>query len=260
MPDSGALIAAAEHAEGAWWAPIVYTVLVCLVIIVAGRIGLLGAKEHVPRNMITRLFEHLYLFIENMCLSVIGPHGQRYIPLVFTIYMIVLLSNFFGLIGLTAPTSSFGVTFGMAVMVVVYVQWEGIRTRGPVGYVRHFFGPPLGEGLPLLGRAFMLLITLLLFVIEVISEIAKNLSLSLRLYGNMSGEHEVGVTFGGLVKFADLWAPLGAVFGDMSVPLHALLFPLAVFVSVVQALIFTILTCVYLSLLVRPPGEAAHAH
>lgn len=241
------LLAAAEggHHAGEWWAPIFYSVLVCLIILVAARIAIAGFRaERVPRNPVSRLMDHVYRYIEDMCLNVIGPHGAKYIPLVMTVFLFIMLSNFLGLLGLMAPTSILGVTFGLAVTVVMYVQYEGIRANGLLGYVRHFFGPDMG--IPWWKGAIF--ISLLLFGVEVISELAKMLSLSLRLYGNISGEHEVGIQLQKLVKI-----------GEFGVPLHALLLPLGVFVSLVQALVFTMLTCVYLSLMTSH-GEEEHAH
>jgi len=237
------LLAQSEaHGEGEWWTPIFWTAVVFLFIIVLGRIAIEHVRERPPRNPITLLAEHVYVFIENMCVSVIGPHGRKYIPFVFTIYLVVLFSNLFGLIGLFAPTSSLGITFGMAVVVVIYVQEEGIRANGPIGYIKHFFGPPLGS-------VYLIGISILLFFIEVISEAAKMLSLSLRLQGNISGEHRVGSTLGNLIHI-----------GNFGVPLQTLLVPLSLFVVLVQALVFTMLTCVYLGLMTHHDEEPAAAH
>lgn len=242
----GYLIAAeAGHGHVEWWAPVAWAVLVFLVICGLLAYALPGIKVNVPRNPLSRALEHVYLFIENMCVGVIGPQGRKYIPLVFTVYVVILCSNLLGLFGLYAPTSNLGITLAMALIVVFYVQWEGIRANGPLGYVKHFFGPPLG--LPIFPG---ILITLLLFFIEVVSEAAKMISLSLRLYGNISGEHRVGQTLGGLVPVTD----------NFSLPVHALLLPLGVFVSLVQALVFTMLTCVYLSLFVHHEEKHAEAH
>lgn len=235
------LIADTEGAEGAWWGPLAWTLIVFVLILILGRIAVSHARERIPKNPLTLLAEHLYFWIEEMCLNVIGPHGRKYITFVVTIYLVVLFSNLFGLLGLVAPTAFFGVTFGMAVVVVLYVQEEGIRANGPIGYVKHFFGPKLGwqyAG-----------ISLLLFFIETISEAAKMLSLSLRLQGNIHGEHQVGGTLGGLVKF-----------GSFGVPLQTLLIPLSVFVCIVQALVFTMLTCVYLGLMTNHEDDHAEGH
>lgn len=222
---------AQEAAEGTWWGPLVWTALAFALILTLGIIAVRHAREKLPKNPLTLTAEHVYLWIEDMCLNVIGPHGRKYITFVITVYLLVLCSNLFGLVGLAAPTGSLGVTFGLAVVVVIYVQEEGIRANGFIGYIKHFFGPPLGGGA-------MILISLLLFFIETISEAAKMLSLSLRLQGNIHGEHQVGLTLGSLVKF-----------GNFSLPLQTVLIPLGVFVCIVQALVFTMLTCVYLGMM-----------
>lgn len=234
--------AGAEH--GAWWAPIAWMGVVFVVICVLLMVGLRGARTNVPKSYIARLAEHGYLFIEDMCVGVIGQHGKKYIPLVLTIYLVILFSNMFGFVGLFAPTASLGFTLGLAVVVIFYVQYEGIRVNGFVGYIKHFMGPNLG--MPILA----IFITPLLFFIEIVSEVAKNLSLSLRLQGNISGEHMVGQTLGGLIPISDTF----------SLPLQAVLLPLGVFVSLVQALVFTMLTCVYLSLFTAHEAEPGHAH
>ena len=92
------LIAATEG-HGAWWAPVFWVAVVFLVIAVLLRVAVTGARQNVPKSYISRLAEHGYLFIENMCVGVIGPHGRKYIPLVLTIYLVILFSNMFGGLG-----------------------------------------------------------------------------------------------------------------------------------------------------------------
>lgn len=239
--------AEASHGTGAWWAPVFWMVIIFLLLAVLLSIGLKGCRQNVPTNYLSRLAEHAYMFIENMCLSVIGPHGKKYVPLVLTIYLVILFSNMFGLLGLSAPTASFGFTLGLAMVVIIYVQYEGIRALGLKGYVKHFMGPDLGMPWYTILPVF---ITILLLFIEVVSELAKNLSLSLRLQGNISGEHMVGQTLGGLIPISERFA----------LPIQAVLLPLGVFVALVQALVFTMLTCVYLSLFTNHEHEPRHAH
>ena len=230
----------------AWWGPIVWLVVVFATIAVLLRIAISGARENVPRNPITRAAEHVYLFIENMCTSVIGPHGKKYVTLVLTVYVVILFSNFMGLFGLFAPTSMLGITLALAVVVVFYVQYEGIRVNGLGGYIRHFAGPDLGIKWYFGG----IVLTLLIFCIEIVSEVAKNVSLSLRLRGNIAGEHEVGHILGNLIKITP----------HFGVPVQAPLLLLGIFVCLVQSLVFTMLTCVYLSLFTQHESEEGHAH
>jgi F-type H+-transporting ATPase subunit a len=127
------------------------------------------------------------------------------------------------------------------------VQWEGIRANGVLGHFKHFAGPKL----PIFMAIF---ITPLIFAIEIVSELMKNVSLSLRLFGNIHGGHVA----------VDEMNKLTTVF-----PVGMLLLPIKLLTSVIQALIFTLLTCVYLSLVTHHAedhgpesghGEAAHAH
>ncbi len=245
-------ISAAEaHAEYAWWAPVFFLAILYGFILVMGVVGARGAKEMVPRNPITRVLEFLYLYCERLCEDVIGPHGKKYVTFIFTIFTFILLANLFGLTGLITPTSVFGITLGTAVTVMAYVEYEGIRSQGLLGYVKHFLGPslPLPQS-PLLRALLMLTavpaMALLFLFVEGISELLKNISLSARLYGNMSAEHSIGVILGSMTRI-----------GNFDVPWHTPLLLLGVLVSLVQAMIFTILTCAYLATLTH---KEEHAH
>lgn len=241
------LLAASAGHPSAWWAPIFWMALVFIIVMVLLRVGLRGAKQNVPRGFLARAVEHVFHFIEDMCVGVIGPHGKKYVPLITTIYLLILFSNLIGLVGLGAPTASLGFTLGLALVVVFYVQYEGIRVNGPLGYIKHFFGPNLGMKWYTVLPIF---IALLMFFIEVVSEVAKNLSLSLRLQGNISGEHMVGGTFG------SMWSLTDTFYWPVQTPLVLL----GVFVCLVQALVFTMLSCVYLSLFTAHASDEAHAH
>ncbi|MDR3691242.1 MAG: F0F1 ATP synthase subunit A [Fimbriimonas sp.] len=206
-----------------------------------------GFGVQVFKNPITVLFEHLYLFIENMCVGSIGPNGRKYIPYIMTLWMVIFLSNVMALFFPEAPTADLNFNLGLAVMTILYVQIEGIRTNGFFGHLKHFAGPKLG--------IWMIPISGMIFCIEIISELMKNLSLSLRLYGNIHGGHMAVES-------------MNALGTSIYIPIGAFLMPLKVLTCVVQALIFTLLTCVYLSLVthhdVEDHAEAAssvaHAH
>ena len=193
-----------------------------------------------------RLAEHLYLFIENMCVSTIGPHGRRYIPMILTFWLVIFVSNLVALFFPTAPTADLGFNFGMALISIFYVQWEGIRANGFFGHMSHFAGPKLGLAL--------IPINVMIFGIEIVSEMMKNVSLSLRLFGNIDGGHKAAEGISALGHFGD----------SFFIPLGSFLLPIKLLTVVVQALIFCLLTCVYLSLVTSHDhgdddhGEAAH--
>jgi F-type H+-transporting ATPase subunit a len=171
--------------------------------------------------------EQLYLFIENMCVGTIGKHGRKYIPMIMTFWLLIFVSNFISLFSPTAPTAILSFNLGLALVAIGYVQYEGIKANGFAKHISHFAGPKLTGPL--------VLISVLLFVVELISEIMKNVSLSLRLYGNIHGGHEAVQSMNNLTE-------------KYLIPLGAFLLPVKLLTVVVQSMIFTLLTCVYISL------------
>lgn len=206
-----------------------------------------GLNNRVFKNWWTQRFEQLYLFLENMCVGIIGPHGKRYMPFIMTFWLVIFFSNLVALFMPYGPTADLSWNLGMALIAVGYVQYEGIRANGLFGHFRHFAGPKMGIAL--------IAINVMIFVIEIISEAMKNVSLSLRLFGNIHGGHQA----------VDAMNVLGS---DIYLPIGFFLMPIKFLTVIVQALIFTLLTCVYISLVTHHDegheghghGEAAHAH
>jgi F-type H+-transporting ATPase subunit a len=237
-------LVAAEESLG-WW---VFAYLAIALIVGGVMMGIAkkGLTGRVFKNPVTQLAEQSYLFIEHLCVSIIGPHGRRYMPFIATLWLVIFLSNVIGLFLPHAPMADWSITFGMALVVFCYVQFEGVRTNGLFGHVKHFAGPKLD------GIVLVLLITPLIFCIEIVSEFAKILSLSIRLYGNISAGHVARGTIDNLV-------PALPVLG-------AFLLPLEMLVAVVQAFVFVVLTAIYLSLVTHHEGdehdhgEESHAH
>jgi len=242
------LLAEDEVKLGNWIFFYVGAVLVIMAVLIFwARAGLKGP---VFKHPITQVAEQCYLFVENMCVSVIGSHGRKYVTFVMTLWLFIVLSNLSGLILPHNPNLDWSITASLAIMVFCYVQYEGIRQNGVLGHVRHFAGPKM-EGL-----AMMLLMTPLIFVIELLSELMKILSLSIRLYGNIFAGHKAREALSGLIP---------------SVPvLGGAILPLEILVAIIQAFVFTLLTCIYLSLVTHDSehdqesgasdDHAAHAH
>jgi F-type H+-transporting ATPase subunit a len=156
----------------------------------------------------------------------IGHGYQRFQAFVTCIFLFVLTCNLIGLIpGVAAPTMSAYVPLGLAVAVFVYYNFHGIRVHGPIGYLKEFAGP-------------IWWIAWLMFPIELISHSARLLSLTVRLWANMFAGDLVTLVFFSLFPFA-LTLPF--------ICLH-------IFVSIVQALVFTMLSMIYLS------QAVAHEH
>lgn len=156
----------------------------------------------------------------------VGPKGPGYLPLVASIFVVIWLSNLSGLVpGLMAPTTNLNVTLGCAVTVWVYYHLQGFKEQGVVGYLKHFGAVPPGTPF-----ALLLVMVPLVILIELISHTARVMSLSLRLFGNIFGEELVIVILASLVPFI---VPLPMMF-------------LGLLTGTLQALIFAILTMVYL--------------
>jgi len=151
--------------------------------------------------------------------AVIGHGYERFQAFVTCIFLFVLTCNLLGLIpGISGPTQSPAVPLGLAVCVFIYYNFHGIRVHGPIGYLKEFAGP-------------IWWIAPLLFVIEIISHLARLLSLTVRLWANMFAGDLVTLVWFSLIPIA-----VPAVF----MGLHF-------FVSIIQAVVFTMLTMIYLS-------------
>jgi len=161
-------------------------------------------------------------FVRDIADEIIGHEGHRYVAMLATLGLAVVISNVLGLIPtFQTPTGHIQSTLGFAVAAFLYYNYQGVRHHGPVGYLRTFCGP-------------MLILAPLMFPVEVISNVFRLLSLSVRLYANMFVGELLEHVFGALVP--------------VFVP--ALMMGLHVFVSFIQAYIFVLLPAVYLSMAV----------
>jgi F-type H+-transporting ATPase subunit a len=180
------------------------------------------------------LVEDYIGFFHTLLDDFVGPGGRKYLPLVASMFLLILIANLAGLVpGLMAPTTNLNVTLGCAVTVWVFYHIEGIRAQGLGAYLKHFVMPP---GVPVFLAPVML-------VIEPISHAARVLSLTLRLFGNLFGEELVIAILASLVPFI------------IPLPMMAL----GLVTGTLQALIFVILTMVYLGGAVAVEhGDEAH--
>ena len=232
---------ALHHFEAVIFALLVGAIL-CLLAFLASR-----NPKMIPgplQNVAELAVEQLYDFV----VGILGPkHGRRFFPFLATLFVYILAMNLFGLIPfMDSPTSSLNITFALGLTVFLYAQWIGIRSLGLLGYVDHLMGNPRN----LTG---WILVPLML-PIHVLGELAKPISLSCRLFGNIFGEDMLMVAFATLgvsmLSFAHL--PIG-------LPMHAIFYPLALLTSVLQALVFTVLSTIYI-LLMLPHDDHEHEH
>lgn len=214
--------------------------LLCLIAYLATR-----RVEMIPgplQNAVEWVIEVLYDFI----VEILGPkHGPRYVPFLGTLFVYILAMNVFGLIPfMDSPTSNLNVTFALAFTVFVYAQWIGFRELGVIGYIDHMAGNPR--------TVVSWFLVPLMLPIHVLGELAKPISLSCRLFGNIFGEDML------LVAFATLGiSMLGFTGLPFGLPLQLPFLFLALLTSTLQALVFAVLAVVYF-LLMLPHDEHAH--
>ena len=200
---------------------LVVVLLLVIFVLVRSRLSVEspGGLQHV--------FEGLHGFIEGQSQEIIGHHSQTFTPFLVALGLFILISNLFGLIpGLESPTASPVVPLGCAVCAFFYYHWHGFRRQG-IGYLKQFLGHQ-DPGTPLFIR---IPVSLLMLVIEPISHLARVLSLTIRLYANIFAGDMVTLVFFSLVPVVVPVVFLG---------LH-------LFVALLQAFIFVLLTTVYLS-------------
>jgi F-type H+-transporting ATPase subunit a len=196
-------------------------ILVILIVIVAGLLLRARLSVETPGKF-QHLMEVVVQFVQSTADEIIGHEGRRYVPMLGTLFLFVAICNLVGLIPtLATPTAQIQVTLGSAVAAFLYYNFHGFRQHGVIGYMKHLCGP-------------MMAIAILMFPIELISNVGRLLSLSVRLYANM--------LVGGILE---------KVFGGMVPILVPVIFmALHLFVSLLQAYIFMLLPAIYISMAV----------
>ena len=163
--------------------------------------------------------ELLIVGLRDMMHDIIGHGSERFLGMIAAFTVFIFISNIFGLFYFLAPpTSNPNTTFALSISAFCYYNWKGIRTQGFWKYLKHFSGP-------------VIWLAPLFFVIEMVGNFARMLSLGMRLFGNIFGEHTATGIFMGLVPLIVPW------------PMMAL----GIFGAVLQTFVFIMLTMVYLS-------------
>ena len=213
------------HEPHPWANFVVMEIVVAALIIVL--FALLRPRLN-PENpgKLQHIFELIYDFVRGQADEQVGHHGRHYISFFGTLFLFVLFANLLGVIpGFESPTMFPAVTLGCAAAAFLYYNIVGIQANGVGKYLAHFVGP-----MPLLAP--------LMIPIEIVSHLARPLSLTIRLYANMYAGEQVTLAFLGLTYL---------VFPAIFMGLH-------VFVSILQAYIFMLMTMIYVA------GATAHEH
>jgi F-type H+-transporting ATPase subunit a len=177
-------------------------------------------------NPAQQIAEMIHEFTGSQAESIIGHGYERFQAFVTCILLFVLLNNLFGLLlgvipGVETPTANPAVPLGLAVLSFLYYNFQGVRVQGPIGYLKQFAGP-------------VWWMSWLLFPVEIVSHLARMMSLTIRLYANMLASDLLTLICFSMIPFLAPTAFLG---------LHAL-------VSVIQAYVFMLLSMIYVGMAV----------
>lgn len=196
------------HMDTLYMTWLVMAIIIAVSIAATRRLSLVpGRWQNFLEMVVTTLLDQIE--------STMGPKGRKLAPLIITLFLFILVSNELGLIpGFTSPTADLNTTVGLALMIIFLVHGLSIKNKGLVNYVKHYFQPFIP-----------------FVVINIVEELAKPVTLSFRLFGNILAGEILLMILGMLVPYV--------------IPTAWLAF--SVFVGIVQAFIFTMLSMSYLS-------------
>jgi F-type H+-transporting ATPase subunit a len=214
----------------------VFAALVVLAILavmsLVARMKIADAEKAIvpPRSFgIVAFFELFLETLMGLMEQIIGPTYKRYVPLIGTLGLFVLVSNLLGLIpGMRPPTDNLSTTLACGLVVFAYFNYHGLRTNG-IHHITHIMNP--------IGAWWGWFLAPLLFPVELISVCVRPITLGIRLAANMIGDHAVLLAFAGILP---LFLPL---------PFYAL----GLLVCLIQTAVFCILSCVYIALHTAEP-------
>ncbi|MGB9498148.1 MAG: F0F1 ATP synthase subunit A [Dissulfuribacterales bacterium] len=203
---------------------VIYSWVVMALLIIVGALATKGLSMIPSKTQ--NVFELIVSSMEDFMVEITGEEGRWLFPLAATVFLYVFICNLIGMVpGFLPPTANLNTTLSCALVVVIFTHVIGIKYHG-VKYIKHFLGP-------------VWWMAPLIFPIEIIGHLARILSLSFRLFGNMMG-HEI--------VLAILFGLAGAFFAPL--PIMAL----GVFVAFVQGFVFFLLAIIYFT------GALEHAH
>lgn len=216
------------------WENIIFSLLVAFLIFLVFYIGL-KKKAFIPSGMQNVLELGMETF-QKLVLGILGPEGEKHLPFLGTLFIYILGMNWFGLVPLMkTPSSSLSITAGLALCVFAYVQYLNIKNMGLLGFLYHLAGSPK--------NAVMWMLVPLMIPLEILTQLSRPVTLSLRLSGNMLGEHILMGVFAmlGVIGIAFYTLPI-------TLPLQIPFVFLSLLTGLMQALVFTMLSTVYIFL------------
>jgi F-type H+-transporting ATPase subunit a len=208
------------HALGFHWSIPDHVVMALLVLVISLIVFPLATRRISKDNPggFQQFLEVIVGGLRSLLHDIVGHGGERFIYIVGAFAVFIFLSNIMGLFFfLQPPTGNVNTTFALSLTAFLYYNWVGIRAQGAGHYLAHFAGP-------------IWWLAPLMFPIELIGHFARILSLGMRLFGNIFGEHTATGIFMGMLPFVLPWPMMG----------------LGIFGSFLQTFVFIMLTMVYI--------------
>ncbi len=214
-----------------------------ILVLISSILLIAAARDTLIPDVFRNAVEALVEGIENFIVSILGEEGRKHVPFLGTTFLYIFFMNYCGLFPFfKSPTSSLNTTIPLALIAVCYIQYWGLRELGFKKYLLHIAGSPEGIASWIIG-------VILLFPLNIMLEfLAVPLSLSVRLFANVSSEDSLLYQFSRIVLRSYLFAFPLQLFGNA----------LAFLFSGIQAFVFTLLTTVYIKAMM--PGEHGPEH
>ena len=222
--------------------------LLCLVMIWTAQRTHGRTREDAPKGFANMMEAFVIFLRDEVAMANIGHGGEKYVPYVLTLFFFILFANLLGLLpwGATA-TGNLSVTATLALLSLLVIEVSGFRTLGPKGYLKTIFYAP--EGMGPVARSVMFVI---MTPVELVGKLAKPFALAIRLFANMNAGHFVILALIGLtVSAGAIWYTAVPVLAP--VVMAVAIMGLELFVALLQAYIFAMLTSVFIGLI-------RHAH
>lgn len=222
------------------WEDIIFSLLVATLVSLLFYLGS-RKKQWIPTGL-QNFLEWSVESFRNVVVGILGPYGEQFVPFLGTLFIYILFMNLIGLIPLMkSPSSNLNITIALAICVFLRVQYLNIKNMGIKGFFYHLAGSPKG----VLGW----IMVPLMFPIELLTQISRPITLALRLFGNILGE-KILISFFALIGITLLF------FFPVQTPFMFL----GLLTGVMQAMVFTLLSTIYILLSIPHAEEHKEEH
>ena len=212
------------------WENLFFALIVAAFLIIVAFFGS-RKRKMIPESRLQNALELFVSAVDDFVCGIMGQKGRQFVPFIGTLFIYILLMNLAGLIPfMRSATSSLSTKFALALCVFFYVHYAAIKDLGFAGYLDHLAGKPRG------GLAATIVLPVFMFLMHIVSELIRPVSLSLRLRSNIFADDTLIVAL--------------SSFGIKGLPLLLFCTFIVVIAAVVQAMVFSLLSTIYFALFI----------